>query len=189
MHLLRQALNAIVERLGYEQAVADLFLLPILGLAWFAPRFGDRIFTAIERFGTTMAARKRLTLVAIAAAAILIRLSLLPVLPVPIPRVQDEFSYLLAADTFAHGHLTNPTHPLWVFFDTVHVNQHDIGTTVYHRFHLPVQWLLFQCLDVLAKIDQFPRVRDIQQLIDVIARKVLHHEILDTCNWQQVAIA
>ena len=87
-----------------------------------APATGSRFFAPIERLGARLAKRKRLAVIAVGLAAILIRVSLLAFVPVPIPRVEDEFSYLLAADTFAHGHLTNPAPTLPIYFETIHVN-------------------------------------------------------------------
>src|SRR5262245_47522587 len=55
------------------------------------------------------------------AIAILGRILLFPVLPHPRPSVHDEFSYLLAAETFAAGKLSNNPHPEGQFFETFHV--------------------------------------------------------------------
>ena len=51
--------------------------------------------------------------------ALLGRALLLPILHVPRPAIQDEFSYLLASDTFASGRLVNPTPALPEHFETL----------------------------------------------------------------------
>ena len=49
----------------------------------------------------------------------------------PVPRITDEFSYLLMGDTFAAGHVSNPSPPLSEFFDTFHVLVHPAYVSKY----------------------------------------------------------
>ncbi len=111
--------------------------------AW--PRLGASIFARIEKVFERLARRKGLAAASVGLSALLLRLAVLPIYPIPLPFVPDDFSFLLAADTFAHGRLTNPTPALWMHFETIHVTMQP----TYQSMYFPGEGLLLAAGTVL----------------------------------------
>jgi hypothetical protein len=78
-----------------------------------------RAMAAVETGFARLAEKKTLAILLAGMLPLAARALLLPVLPIPRPAIQDEFSYLLAADTFASGRLANPSPSFAEHFETL----------------------------------------------------------------------
>jgi hypothetical protein len=115
------------------------------GVSFAFPRLGAGLFARIERLFAGLARRRGLSVLVVGLSVLVLRLSLLPLFPIPIPFVTDDFSFMLAGDTFALGRLTNPTPAMWTHFESIHITM----VPTYMSMYFPGQGLIMAAGKVL----------------------------------------
>lgn len=128
------------------QVIEAGLTLTTIALALCFPQTASGLFSRLERLLGKLARKRALSVFVTGAAACTLRLLLLPLSPIPQPYVHDDFSFLLAADTFAHGRLTNPTPAIWTHFESFHITLKP----TYMSMYFPAQGMVMAAGKVLA---------------------------------------
>ena len=128
------------------QLIVDVGVAAITAVVAFGwPMLGGSAFARMERGFASLASRKALAVFVVGLSVPLLRLAFLPIYGIPNPIGTDDFSFLLQADTFAHGRLTNPTPAMWTHFESIHITM----LPTYQSMYFPGQGLVMAAGQIL----------------------------------------
>ena len=145
MHYLSMILTPAPDRRTSLMLIEGGLTAIAVAVAFCCPSLGSRYFSNIEWLFGRLARRKGLAVAAVGATALVLRLAILPLCPVPNPFIPNDFSFLLASDTFASGRLTNPTPAMWIHFESIHITMKP----TYMSMYFPAQGLVLAAGRVL----------------------------------------
>jgi hypothetical protein len=124
VEILLFTLGGVWQAFRQDFNLLEIAVIAGLAVAW---RRGWRP----RRFPMPEIARPWAAAVILALGFVALRVALLPLLPVPVPIITDESSHLLLADTLLHGRVTNPVHPFWPHFESIHILMRPHYVSVY----------------------------------------------------------
>jgi len=109
--------------LSSHRLIKVLEWITLIALVWAfaAPQAGNGFFARLGRWTGVLARSRKRAMITAALFPMLVRAVMLPWYPPPKPQIHDEFSYLLQADTFAHGRVVNPAPPYPEHFESEYV--------------------------------------------------------------------
>jgi len=129
--LLYAAKGSVFDISPYPFYMELVFWGAVFLLALLLTRSRARWFRRLEQAFIRVARNRRRAVLVIFLGTLILRAVLLVFIPIPVPAIHDEFSLILQAETFAAGRLTNPVHPMAIFFETFHVNMWPTYQSMY----------------------------------------------------------